>query len=93
MYKLLKKALKIAPKNIIAGICLGIPNYFSIYFLIQALRNENLDSSTVFITNNVAILLLSTIIGVLFFKEKLIQKNWLGIILAIISILLVTYSI
>lgn len=93
LYKLFKKALKIAPKNIIAGVCLGIPNYFSIYFLIQALRNENLDSSTVFIINNVAILLLSTIVGVLFFKEKLIQKNWLGIILAIISILLVTYSI
>ncbi|WP_299902257.1 EamA family transporter [uncultured Aquimarina sp.] len=92
-YKLFKKTLKIARKNIIAGICLGIPNYFSIYFLIQALRNDTLDSSTVFIINNVAILLLSTIVGVLFFKEKLIQKNWLGIILAIISILLVTYSI
>lgn len=93
LYKLYKQTLKIAPKNIIAGICLGVPNYFSIYFLIQALRNETLDSSTVFIINNVAILLLSTIVGVLFFKEKLIQKNWLGIILAIISILLVTYSI
>ena len=92
-YKIRTGTFKITLKNIIAGICLGIPNYFSIYFLIQALRNKNLDSSTVFIINNVAILLVSTIIGILFFKEKLILKNWIGIILAIISIVLVTFSI
>ncbi|AXT50131.1 EamA/RhaT family transporter [Aquimarina sp. BL5] len=92
-YNAIKGTLNITPKNIIAGICLGIPNYFSIYFLIQALRNENLDSSTVFIINNVAILLVSTFVGILFFKERLILKNWIGIILAIISILLVTFSI
>jgi len=93
MYKAAKTRLKISIKNIIAGICLGVPNYFSIYFLIQALRNENMDSSTVFIINNVAILLVSTFAGILFFKERLILKNWIGIILAIISILLVTFSI
>ncbi|WP_378172898.1 EamA family transporter [Aquimarina sp. SS2-1] len=93
LYMTIKRTLKITIKNIIAGICLGIPNYFSIYFLIQALRNDQLDSSTVFIINNVAILLVSTFAGILFFKEKLIIKNWIGIILAIISILLVTFSI
>ncbi|MFD2561784.1 EamA family transporter [Aquimarina rubra] len=93
VYTAIKGALRITIKNIIAGICLGIPNYFSIYFLIQALRNDHLDSSTVFIINNVAILLVSTFASILFFKEKLILKNWIGIILAIISILLVTFSI
>ncbi|WP_299440486.1 EamA family transporter [uncultured Aquimarina sp.] len=93
VYKATRTTLKISTKNIIAGICLGVPNYFSIYFLIQALRNENMDSSTTFIINNVAILLVSTFVGILFFKEKLILKNWIGIILAIISILLVTFSI
>ncbi|WP_299315325.1 EamA family transporter [uncultured Aquimarina sp.] len=93
IYQAIKGTLKITTKNIIAGICLGIPNYFSIYFLIQALRNENMDSSTVFIINNVAILLVSTFVGILFFKERLILKNWIGIILAIFSILLVTFSI
>lgn len=93
VYKAITSTLKISIKNIIAGICLGIPNYFSIYFLIQALRNPNIDSSTIFIINNVAILLVSTFAGILFFKEKLIPKNWIGIILAVISILLVTFSI
>ncbi|SEM11760.1 Sugar transport protein [Aquimarina amphilecti] len=93
IYKAITTKLKISIKNIIAGICLGIPNYFSIYFLIQALRNPSMDSSTTFIINNVAILLVSTFAGIFFFKEKLIPKNWIGIILAVISILLVTFSI
>jgi len=92
-YKALQKTLKISIKNIVAGVCLGIPNYFSIYFLIRALQNKSMDSSTVFIINNVAILLVSTVVGILFFKEKLNLKNWIGIILAIVSILLVTLSI
>jgi uncharacterized membrane protein len=37
----------------------------------------------------VAIVMLSTILGIIIFKERLIKKNWLGIALAIISILLV----
>ncbi|WP_025663978.1 EamA family transporter [Aquimarina megaterium] len=91
--KAITGTLKIAFKNIIAGIILGVPNYFSIYFLIQALRHDSMDSSTVFTINNVAILLVSTLAGILFFKEKLIPKNWIGIILAIISIILVAFSI
>ncbi|MBP2833921.1 DMT family transporter [Aquimarina sp. U1-2] len=93
VYKRMVGTLSISIKNVIAGIGLGIPNYFSIYFIIQALRYEHMDSSTVFTINNVAILLVSTVAGILLFKERLTLKNWIGITLAIISILLVTLSI
>lgn len=93
LYQIIKGTLKITIKNGIAGIGLGIINYFSIYFLIQAYRIENLDSTTVLTINNVAVLLVSTLAGMLFFKEQLILKNWIGIILAIISILLISLSI
>ncbi|TSE09500.1 MULTISPECIES: hypothetical protein [Aquimarina] len=93
LYKAILGKFKISIKNIIAGIGLGIPNYFSIYFLIKALRHDSMDSSTVFTINNVAVLLVSTIAGILFFREKLILKNWIGIILAILSIILVAFSI
>ncbi len=93
LYKAIAGTLNISIKNIIAGIGLGIPNYFSIYFLIKALRHDSLDSSTVFTINNVAVLLVSTIAGILFFREKLILKNWIGIFLAILSIILVAFSI
>ncbi len=84
--------LKITGKNIIGGIALGIPNFFSIYFLVLALRNNEFESSTIFTINNVAIVLVSTLLGIILFKEKLITKNWIGIILAIIAILLVANS-
>ena len=84
--------LKITGKNIIGGVVLGIPNFFSIYFLVMALRNNGFDSSTIFTINNVAIVLVSTVLGIILFKEKLITKNWIGIALAIISILLVANS-
>ena len=93
LYKSFTQSLQISVKNIIAGIGLGVPNYFSIYFLIKALRHDIMDSSTVFTINNVSILLVSTLAGIFFFKEKLLPKNWIGIILAVISIILVALSI
>ncbi|MDR5589766.1 EamA/RhaT family transporter [Christiangramia sp. SM2212] len=84
--------LKISFKNILGGIALGIPNYYSIYFLVMALRSEGFDSSTIFTMNHVAIVTVSTLVGILLFKEKLIRKNWIGLILAVISIILVANS-
>jgi len=79
-------------KNIIGGICLGIPNYFSIYFLVKTLRSDILESSGIFTVNNVAIITLSTLAGIILFKEKLSQRNWLGIIFAVIGIFLIAMS-
>jgi drug/metabolite transporter (DMT)-like permease len=81
--------LRITGKNILGGIALGVPNFFSIYFLVMALRSEGFESSSIFTVNNVAIVLVSTVLGIALFRERLIPKNWIGIVLAIISILLV----
>jgi len=87
--KAVKTPLKINLKNIVGGIALGVPNYFSIYFLIRALRSDILSSAAIFTLNNVAIVMFSTIFGILLFKEKLSLKNWGGVALAILSIILV----
>ncbi|RFN60104.1 DMT family transporter [Marixanthomonas ophiurae] len=79
-------------KTIIGGIALGFANYFSIYYIIQALRSDILESSGVFTVNNVAIVMVSTLLGITFFKERLLRKNWIGIILAVISIFLVALA-
>ena len=75
-------------KNILGGILLGVPNYYSMEFLLKAFKTE-IKSSTLFTINNVGIVILTTIFALIIFKEKLIKKNWIGIALAIISILLV----
>ncbi|MEO9893080.1 GRP family sugar transporter [Aurantibacter sp.] len=84
-----KKPLQVNYKNIIGGIVLGIPNYYSIYFLMRALQNDEFTSAAIFTINNVAIVMVCTLLGIILFKEKISIKNWGGIVLAIISILLV----
>jgi drug/metabolite transporter (DMT)-like permease len=80
-------------KNVIAGIALGIPNYGSIYFLLKALSHNGLESSVVFPINNVGIVIFSTLCGAFLFREKLSKANWLGVLLAVTAIWLITYSI
>ncbi len=87
MFKVLRQNEKIKFKNLVGGLALGIPNYYSIYFLVKALRNPQLESSVVFTLNNVGILICAVLLGILFFSEKLSRKNWLGFFLALISII------
>lgn len=87
--KSFKKPIKLNFRNILGGIVLGIPNYFSVFFLLRALRDETLNSASVFTITNVAVVMLSTLLGIMLFKEKISQKNWSGIAMAIISIVLV----
>ncbi|WBX72437.1 EamA family transporter [Tenacibaculum retecalamus] len=87
--QLIKGNFKFQWKNILGGIALGIPNYYSMEFLLKALQTEGLESSTLFTINNVSVVILTTVFALVFFKEKLIKKNWIGIGLAVISILLV----
>ena len=90
--KAIQKQFIFDKKSIFSGVVLGIVNYYSIYTLLKALDAENFESSTIFTVNNVAIVMLSTLIGLLFFREKLSAKNWMGIGIAIVSIILVTLA-
>ncbi len=90
--KSLKKSYKFDIKSIYGGVALGIVNYASIYYLLKALQYEGTESSTIFTINNVAIVMLSTLIGLMLFHEKLYIRNWIGIITAIVSIVLVTLA-
>ena len=87
-----KTKVNIEFKTIGGGIILGVINYYSIYLLLKALQYKGLESSTLFTINNVSIVTLSTLVGLFFFKEHLGVKNWIGIVTAIISILLITLA-
>lgn len=86
--RLIFKKTIIAFKNVVGGFILGIPNYFSLYFLIKALQLPGLESSTIFTINNVLIVMLTTLLGVVLFKEHLSVSNKTGILLAVLAILM-----
>lgn len=92
IYKSIKLKSHFKAKSIPFGVALGIVNYCSIYFLLKALRVDGFESSTLFTINNVAIVAVSTLIGLLLFKEKISNKNWIGICIAVVSIILVTLT-
>lgn len=73
-------------KNIIAGIILGIPNYFSIYLLLRSYETTGWDDSTVLAITNVSVVLLSAIIGFTAFKESTTTQKIIGLVSAIFAI-------
>ncbi len=93
IYTILNKAnfSKINWHNIKAGILLGVPNYFSIWLLLAAIQAFSLKSALVFGINNVGVVLLSTLLSLVIFKEHLSIKNKVGLLLAAISIFIIAY--
>ena len=79
-------------KNLIAGFLLGIPNYYSIYFLLEAYQSMPWQDSSILAVVNVSVVLLSVITGFIVFKEILNQKKLVGIIAALISIFLLYFA-
>ncbi len=82
---------KINFKNILAGILLGVPNYGSIYFLMSSLQT-GMGGSVVFPLTNVGVILFSSVLAFAVFKEYLSLNNQLGILLAMMAILLISFA-
>jgi drug/metabolite transporter (DMT)-like permease len=92
LIQLLLKKTTLQSKAIIAGILIGIPNYFSIWCLVRVLGNYSGNSSAIIPINNMGIVLFSSVMAWLLFKEKLSAINWLGIALAIGAIALIAFG-
>ncbi|MCX7728854.1 MAG: DMT family transporter [Bacteroidia bacterium] len=75
--------------TILLGLLLGIPNYFNLYFIIQSLNSKVLLSGQIFLILNLGNIVLSTLVGILLFKEKIKWINWLGIGCATVSMFLI----
>ncbi len=73
-------------KSLFWGIIFGIPNFFSLVFFLKALNEPELASSIVFPLVSIGVVVSSSIIGMILFKEKLSRNNWIGILLSICAI-------
>lgn len=87
MIKYARKRYRISGRNLLAGIILGLLNFGSTYYILKCMGLY--DSSVVFPVTNAGIVSLSALTGFFLFREKLNRKNWIGIALAILAILLI----
>jgi drug/metabolite transporter (DMT)-like permease len=88
----LKNKIHFEWKNVIAGIVLGIPNYFSIYFLIKFLHSGFLHSSAAIPVNNIGILVICSLVAIIAFKELVSWQRIAGLVLSILAILFIALS-
>jgi drug/metabolite transporter (DMT)-like permease len=85
-------------KTWIFGFLLGLANFGSMYFFINALNHVDISTgkqvqgSVIFGINNIGIVTLGVIIGFLFFKERPSKLNWSGIALSVLAIVVLTFS-
>ena len=75
-------------KNAIGGIGLGVINFFSTFCVYHAMRC--FDNVVLFPIYNIGVVSLTALTGWLLFKEKLTWKNYLGLAIAIIAVILIT---
>lgn len=79
-------------KNLLAGVLIGIPNYFSIWCLMHYLKESPWQTSSSIPVNNMGIVLFSAVVAWLLFKERLSKINWLGVALSLLAIYLIAFG-
>ncbi|MGW8121265.1 hypothetical protein ACV07N_01300 [Roseivirga echinicomitans] len=87
---ILVRRIKVTKKDVLGGLYLGIPNYFSIYFQIKALSAFDNNGALLYPLLNIGIIIGSTLFAILIFKEFPSKLNIVGIILAVIALILIS---
>ena len=78
-------------KPLIWGSVMGIFN-----FLVSKMILVNvglMGGSVVFPVHNASVVMLTALAGVLFFKEHITKKQWIGVVVAIVSVLMIAVTI
>ena len=76
-------------KSALGGIGLGVINFFSTSSVYHAMRS--FDNVVLFPIYNIGVVSLTALIGWLFFKEKLTLKNYIGLVIAVIAVVLIAF--
>jgi len=89
LFMLVTRKMDVKRNDIIGGVLIGIPNFFTIYLIMKGLE-IGYEGSVLFPLNNVGTIFLTAIVGIFFFSEKLNLANKLGLALALISVVLIS---
>lgn len=79
-------------KTWLGGLCLGICNYFAIFFMTRVLSYSGWQSSVVFPTHSVGVVIISTLAAVLFFSESLSPRRSIGLIIGSLAVIALNNS-
>jgi len=91
-YSVLIQKKKLQFVNLIFGSILGILNFGNILCYLKAHKAFADNPSTVFASMNMGVIILGSLAGILLFKEKVTLKNYIGIVLALGAVILITLS-
>ena len=81
-----KKGQKPGKWEILFGLLIGVPNFYSAKFLLAAL--VHIPAVIVYPVYSVATILTVSMIGVLAFRERLEKRQWIGMCLILIALVL-----
>ncbi|MBK0370226.1 DMT family transporter [Flavobacterium agrisoli] len=90
--RIVRNKEKINVMNVLFGILVGFLNFGNIWFYLHAHSYFASSPSTVFAGMNMGVITIGSLVGVVFFKEKLSKWNYLGLLLALISVFVIVWS-
>ncbi len=76
------------PAHWLWGSLLGLLNYGAVYFLVRVLSLDSWESSQVYPIYSVGVVLLSTLLAAVLFREKLSRRKLHGLVIGIASVAL-----
>jgi drug/metabolite transporter (DMT)-like permease len=86
IWRVFKRREQLNARHLLAGVLLGIPNYFTVVLLVAGLRE--LPAVVFFPANNIGQLILGSLAGAILYRERLDALSWAGVGLASVAIVL-----
>jgi drug/metabolite transporter (DMT)-like permease len=92
LYAVKIRKTRLTAVNVLFGALVGVFNFGNILFYLKAHQAFADNPSTVFAAMNMGVIILGSLLGILVFKEKMSTRNYVGLGLALISIVLIALS-
>ena len=82
----------IQTKSLLGAVTLGIPNFLSFYLLLLALTAFGGNGAFVYPLYNIGVILVAALLAALLFKEQLSSANKIGLVMAVVAIVLISWQ-
>jgi drug/metabolite transporter (DMT)-like permease len=92
LIQLSTKKIQIDFRSVLAAIPLGIPNFFSFYFLLKALDQAGNNGAILLPIYNIGVIGGTALVAYLIFKENLAKNQLIGLVLGVSAILFLLFS-